>query len=59
MKVTSTAKIVVKYTTTVEELTKMLANVPARAKVSVFKEPHYDQRDPGQAGLTFTWEEEL
>lgn len=59
MKVSSTSQITLKYGTTVEELIRLLQTLPPKAKVSVFKDKYYDQRDPGSEGLNFRWDEEL
>lgn len=55
MIITSNSKVVVSYGTTVEQLIKILSVLPKEAKVSIFKDKYYDQRDPGQAGLDVTW----
>lgn len=57
--VSSNARVVVKTNTTVEELIKTLSTLPKDAKVSIFKTKYYDQRDPGEEGLSLTWRTEL
>jgi hypothetical protein len=59
MIITSNSKVVVPYGTTVEQLIKILSVLPKDAKVSIFKDKYYDQRDPGQAGIDVTWRTEV
>jgi hypothetical protein len=59
MIITSNSKVVVPYGTTVEQLIKILQALPSNAKVTVFKDKYYDQRDPGQAGIDVTWRTEV